>query len=66
MLHINSCADPESSVRGGPTSTTLFFQFDEGREGPNTTRSGPSTARSETPFKWRFAGGPFNSGLVAL
>ena len=36
------CADPESFVRGGPTLT--FFLVDEGREDPNTTLSGPSSA----------------------
>ena len=33
------CADPESFVRGGPT-LTAFFSVDEGREYPNTTKSG--------------------------
>ena len=42
-------ADPESYVIGGPTLTT-FFCFvavfvDEGIEDPNTTMSGPSSAR---------------------
>ena len=40
-----SCADPESFVRGGPTLTTFFFKFDEGRKDPNTTISRPSSAR---------------------
>ena len=45
------CADPESFVRGGPTLKTfnfnitiIFFVVDEGRENPNTTISGPSSA----------------------
>ena len=39
----------------------FFFLFDEGREYPNTTKSGPSMAR------WRADDGPaFNAGLVAL
>ena len=44
-----SCADPESSVReGGPIVFFLLFlklfSLDEGREDPNTTKSGPSLA----------------------
>ena len=46
----------------GSNSDAAFkfcFLFDEGREDRNTTKSGPSSAQaSETPFKWRFAGGP--------
>ena len=42
-------ADPESYVIGGPTLTTFFFCccffVDEGIEDPNTTISGPSSAR---------------------
>ena len=44
-------ADPESYVIGGPTLTTFFlfcccfFFVDEGIEDPNTTISGPSSAR---------------------
>ena len=41
-----SCADPEGFFRGGPTLTTIFLGED-----PNTTISGPSSAR-------RFAGVP--------
>ena len=42
-------------LSGGPTQSKdfsffLFFLVDEGREDPNTTKSGP--------FEWRFAGGP--------
>ena len=41
--HSNSCADPESFVRGGPTLTffSSFLLIDEGREDPSTTISGP-------------------------
>ena len=42
MHHLSvttTCADPESFVRGGPTLTTL------GRNYPNTTISGPFSAR---------------------
>ena len=38
------CADPDSFARGGPALTT-FFLVDEGRKDPNTTISGPSSAR---------------------
>ena len=41
-VHLQTCADPECFVRGGPTLTGFF---DEGREGPNTTISGPSPAQ---------------------
>ena len=64
-------ADPESFVRGGPTFTTFFFQFDEGRKGPNTSNSGQSTARQRNAilmaFRWRADDGQtVNAGLVAL
>ena len=38
----------------------VFCLVDEGREDPNSTISGPSSARhrNETPFKWRLAGMP--------
>ena len=37
-----ACPDPESFVNGGPTLT--FFFVDKGREDPNTTIIGPSSA----------------------
>ena len=40
-------ADPESFVRGGPTLTT-FVLVDGGREVPNTTKSGASSACQRT------------------
>ena len=41
-----TCADPERFVRGGPNLTFSFkyILVDEGRGGPNTTISGPSSA----------------------
>ena len=48
----DACADPESFVGGGPNLTFFFFFWggggevvDEGREDPNTTINGPSSAR---------------------
>ena len=56
LLHIrkceDSCAYPESFVRGGPTLT--FFLVDEGRKDPNTTKSGPSLARQQNAIKMAF------------
>ena len=46
--------DPESFARVGPTLTTFFFLVDEGRDDPNTTIRGPTSARQQTPLKWRF------------
>ena len=34
----------------------LFCVFDEGREEPSTTISGPSSARQRNAIKWHFAG----------
>ena len=57
---LQSCADPECFVREGPTQ--LFFS--RGREGPNTTKSGPIVGPQ---FRWRADDGPsWNAGLVAL
>ena len=39
--------EKQSFVRGGPTLTTFFDIVDEGREDPNTTKSGPSSARQQ-------------------
>ena len=49
----------------------FFFLFDEGRMDPNTTISGPSTARQRIAiylaYRWRADNGPtLNAGLVAL
>ena len=57
------------------TLTTLcflcLFLVDEGREDPNITISGPSSARQRNPigmaFRWRADDGPtLNAGLVAF
>ena len=42
-----TCADPESFVRWGPNLITFFggvFLADEGKEDPNVTMNGPSSA----------------------
>ena len=63
--------DPEFCKRG--SNLTTFFLVDEGREDPNTTISGPSSARQQNAIKWLFArvlimddGPTLNAGLVAL
>ena len=58
-----SCADPESFVRGGPILTTIFFIIlflvDKGRVRIQIPLlAGHQWPASETPFKWRFSGGP--------
>ena len=50
------CADPESFVRGeeggGATLTKFgFVLFDEGRDDPNITKSGPLSARQRNAIK---------------
>ena len=57
------CMDPESYARGGPTLTAFFYFIffllvDEGRKDPNTSISGPSSARQQNAIKWHFAGMP--------
>ena len=51
----SACMDPESFVRGGPSLTFSFKLIRGGRVQISTTR-GPSSAASETPFKWCLAG----------
>ena len=57
----------------GSNSDNVFFRFlvAEGKEDPNTTKSGPSSARQRSgilmAFRWRADDGPtLNAGLVAL
>ena len=64
--------------RGSNFDSVFFYIFllvDEGRKDPNTSISGPSSARKQNAIKGRFAGMPmlaqhsmlaFNAGLVAL
>ena len=47
----------------------FFFSVDEWREYPNTTKTGPSSARQRNAFvfRWRADDGPtLNAGLIAL
>ena len=58
-------------ARRGPILITLFCFFYEGREYPNSTKSGPSSARQRNAikmtFSWQADGGlTSNLGLVAL
>ena len=66
--NVQSCADPDNFVRGGPN---LIFLIDGGREDPNTTLIWPASARQrnaiEMAFRWRADDGPtLNAGLVTL
>ena len=60
---VDACADPESFVRGDSTLTFyllllyFFFLMGEGRI-QIPLIAGHQRPASETPFKWRFAGGP--------
>ena len=55
-----ACADPENFVRGGPTLTTylFFLKLMRGEMIQIPLKAGHHQPASETPFKWRFAGGP--------
>ena len=51
--------------------TTFFFLVDEGKKDPNTTKSGPLSARQrnamQMAYRWRTDNGPtLNAGLVAV
>ena len=49
VVECQACPDPESFVRGVRIWRVflLLFLVDEGREGPNTTISRPSSARQQ-------------------
>ena len=38
----------------GSDFDNVFFLVDEGRDDPNTTISGPTSARQQTSLKWSF------------
>ena len=62
VLYELTCADPESLVRGGPTLKFFFFFFFffvllRGGRTQVPLLVGHQRPASETPFKWRFAGG---------
>ena len=76
---ISNCINMRGSrkfcQRGSNFDNVFLFFFlhviDEGREDPNTTISGPSSARQRNAIKmafhWRADDGPtLNAGLVAL
>ena len=57
----NACTDPESFVRGDPILTfffCFFFSLMRGGRIQIPLLAGHQWPASETPFKWRFAGGP--------
>ena len=43
-----------SNRQRGSDFDNVFFLVDEGRDDPNTTISGPTSARQQTPLKWSF------------
>ena len=49
-----ACADPESFVN----SENVFFLLIRGERIQLPLKAGHDRSASETPFKWRFAGGP--------
>ena len=68
----NMCGSRKFCQRGGGGSNfDNVFLVDEGREDPNTTISGPSSARQQNAikmvFRWCANDGPtLNAGLVAF
>ena len=71
IFDTDSCADPESFVRGGPTLLMLFFFIFLGREYRSSVNSGPIMTRQRNAikmaFRWRVDDCPtLNAGLVAL
>ena len=60
-IRISMC-DLRKFCQRGSNSTLIFFD-----KGPNSTKSGCHYwPASETPFKWRFAGGPMMVRHVML
>ena len=66
-----TCADPENVFRGG--QTLPMFYFLEGERIQIPLKADQYRPASETPFKWRFAGGSMmaqhntlDAGLKAL
>ena len=68
-IHLITCADPESFVRGGPTMITFlgFFSLMRGVTIQIPLLAGHQRPTSVTPFKLRFAGGPMMAqhGMLA-
>ena len=42
--------------RGSNFEVFVCLFFDEGKEDPSTTNSGPSSAHQQNAFRWRFSG----------
>ena len=58
LFQLISCADPDTLV------TFFFFLVNEGGERIQITqKAGRHRPASETPFRWRFAGGPMIAQL---
>ena len=54
-----ACADLESFARGGPTPKTFFVCLvNEAERIQIPLKVGHHRPVRETPFKWRFGGGP--------
>ena len=51
------CANPESFARGGPTFFFFGFLISRGKRIQIALKAGHHRLASETPLKWRFAGG---------
>ena len=72
-MRVRSMRGSRKFCQRGSNSANVCFLFlvDDGREDPNNTKSGPSSARQrnviEMAFRWRDDNGPtLNAGLVAL
>ena len=57
---VSSCADKESFAR---EVHFFFFFFDKGKEVQIALKAGHHRPASETPFKWRLAGGPMMTNI---
>ena len=60
MIYCLPCADPEKFVSGGQTFFLyfLYFFWIKRKRIQIALKADRHRPASETPFKWRFAGGP--------
>ena len=72
-MRVRSMRDSRKFCQRGSNSANVCFLFldNDGSEGPNNTKIGPSSTRQrnviEMAFRWRDDNGPtLNAGLVAL